>query len=571
MTARRVGLALAALLLAMACGYALGLALRPPPGDTPAPRVEVRIDPRALPPLPALDAAPAALVELLRERDAAARKQPSHAALQALAMSYHANSLYKQAQQCYALAAQIAPHDWRALYGSMLIDAELGRVQPVIAKLEAVTDLAPEHALAWYWLGEARFKADDPRGAVAAYERAAALDQAAPPHTDQPGHALGSERFALHSYASLGLARIAFGEQDYYRARDLLVRVTSDQPRFGAAHRLLAQSYEGMTRMEEAARHAAIADHCEGYIPPADAFVDQLARISCDVSFLHKQMGLAITAGNNDWAVWLAQRAAQVAPNNPTAAERPGRLLHDLRRYEAALPWLEKYHRMRPHDTRAAARLARCLIDLNQAGPAASILDDAMAKHGDDPHLMAASGRLRMHERRWRDAAAWFEQALALDPSLADTRAYLGEAYMAMNTPARAAEQFRAAIERDDNALLRSQLGTALASAGDLRAAAEQFRTAVNMQPNEPRLIENLSLALSQLGEHTQAVHWSGRIVVLAPESARAHVFHAQRLAAAGQLDEAVAACRRAVDLAPDMQGAKQLLADLQARREMQP
>ena len=571
MSRRRIALTIVALLLAVAGGYVAGAALRPMPRGAAAGRSEMRIDPQALPTLPLNDTASAALIELLRDRDAAARAQGDYDSLLALAKTYHANSLYEAAQRCYALAAEVAPDDWRALYGSMLIDAELGRAHTVIEKLEAVTDRAPDHALAWYWLGEARFKADDPDGAAAAYEQAVAISRTAAPRATEPDAALGSERFALDAYASLGLARIAYGRDDFYRARDLLVQVTSDHPRFGAGHRLLAQSYEGMTRTEEAAKHAAIADHCEGYIPPADPFIDELSRISCDVSFLHKQMGLAITAGNNEWAVWLAQRAAQVAPNDAIAIERLGRLLYDLRRYDAALPSLERHHRIRPSDTRAAARLARCLIELDRFDRAASVLRDAMTAHGDDPHLLAASGRLRMRQRRWSDAAAAFEQALAIDPSLADTRIYLGETYMALNAPARAAEQFRAALERDDHAVLRSQLGAALAAGGDLRAEVEKFRAAVSMPPNEPRLVENLSLALSQLGDHGQAVHWSQRIVALAPDSARAHVFHAQRLAAAGRLDEAIAACQRAVELAPDMQGAARLLADLRARDAAQP
>jgi hypothetical protein len=83
-----------------------------------------------------LDANDCGVVRHLQEADATARRRPSSAAaVGALALAYHAEGFNDQAAECYGVAADLAPGDWRWKYYLALVDIDRGGLERVPERL----------------------------------------------------------------------------------------------------------------------------------------------------------------------------------------------------------------------------------------------------------------------------------------------------------------------------------------------------------------------------------------------------------------------------------------------------
>src|SRR6185436_3980107 len=150
---------------------------------------------------------PSAVAEHLRERDRAARLEPSSVmAVAALCLAYQADMLYDQAERCYTRAEELVPDEWRFTYYRALAEGERGSGGLPAAALRRVVAAAPEFGPAWWRLGEAEFKQGHLDRAEDAWRRAAAAAEAPrEPVSGSPDHVAANP---LAAYAGLGLARV---------------------------------------------------------------------------------------------------------------------------------------------------------------------------------------------------------------------------------------------------------------------------------------------------------------------------------------------------------------------------
>ncbi|MDD5557955.1 MAG: tetratricopeptide repeat protein [bacterium] len=162
-----------------------------------------------------------------------------------------------------------------------------------------------------------------------------------------------------------------------------------------------------------------------------------------------------------------------------------------------------------------------------------------------------------VHARRGslREAASWFEKAMAAGDDSAAVHNNLGYCLRAMALKRRALESFAAALERDA-ALAEARLneGVTRAELGDLAGAEEALRRAAALRPGMPDVDYVLGLVRRARGNPGGARESFRRAVSLFPDDARPRRALARLHLEAGMEEEAAAEAREAVRLEPSIE-----------------
>lgn len=156
------------------------------------------------------------------------------------------------------------------------------------------------------------------------------------------------------------------------------------------------------------------------------------------------------------------------------------------------------------------------------------------------------------HAGHWREAIRHYELARRMDP---DAHAWvsraLGRLYAMIGEPARAVEEYAAALRLDPNDVdLLDEIGLFEMGEGAVADAAEHFRRAVEIQPGRKASWVNLGLAHGAQGEYEAAMRAFARAMP-APE-ARANV--ALAMGRNGDFPGAAEQMRLAVAGQPELQ-----------------
>ncbi len=115
-------------------------------------------------------------------------------------------------------------------------------------------------------------------------------------------------------------------------------------------------------------------------------------------------------------------------------------------------------------------------------------------------------GRLLMGRQEWADAAAAFEEYIALKPH--DKRGYetLGYLYFQLKNREKAGEIYSELVQRHpDVATYRNSLGLVYAMMEKYPQAIEAFQTAIRLKPSEPSFHLNLAKAYKLVGKTAKA------------------------------------------------------------------
>ncbi|OOG58468.1 hypothetical protein B0E47_04405 [Rhodanobacter sp. B05] len=162
------------------------------------------------------------------------------------------------------------------------------------------------------------------------------------------------------------------------------------------------------------------------------------------------------------------------------------------------------------------------------------------------------------------EAIAFFQQATAIDPhyarayaNLAYTWATLGGTFLSGEEQRQAFVKGRAAAERalqldPDMAMAHVSRAVLLQWADfDWTGAEAEYRRAVELAPNDSLPQFGLGLVLGALGDPRRAIPLIRRSIATDPRSGAAWYWLGWNLAAAGQLDQAELAARKAIEVMP--------------------
>ena len=474
-----------------------------------------------LPRMPDLTGQPPAVVEHLRQADRYARSSPTSAdAVGALGMAYHADLFYAPAAQAYRVAGQLDPGDWRWPNYLALLHLERGEAEPAAERLRSIVATNPDFALAWLHLGDAEFKRARYKEADEAYARAALA-----PATDtalsaaRPGR---RQTMAVAAYAAVGRARVALQQSQVDFARQTLEGVIANTPRFGAAHRLLGDTYRRLGREHDASLHLTRAATWPAYHAPADPMVDALARESRSSVFLLKQAGAADLVRDGAWREFLTRRALEFNERNPDVVYEMGALLQQLERPAEALTYFTRHLEMVTDDQQTLVQIGKCYADLGRFADAEATLRRAVAL-SDDAVGFYNLGFVLEQLGRQNEAEHDYERALELNPGLARAHNNLGTARARQGRFAEARAHLAEVVRLEPaNAGAYNNLGGVFLQERQFAAAARHFRSALDLNPDHADAHANLGIALAQQGLFDEAMRHFDQALRIDPRHAAA-------------------------------------------------
>jgi tetratricopeptide (TPR) repeat protein len=474
-----------------------------------------------LPQLPDLTSRPRAVIEHVKNADAQARRSPASAdAVGALGMVYHSDLFYDPATDAYQAAATLAPADWRWHYLLVLVHLERGEAAQAAARLREIVAANPGLALAWLRLGDAEFKRARYQEADEAYGRA---ESGTVPVTEVPATTPARrDTIPLGAYAALGRARVALQQGQVERARQSLEKLVTDAPRFGAAHRLLGDTYQRLGAADKAARHVARAASLPAYNAAPDPMVDALGRESRSSVLLLKQASAANLVRDAAWREYLIRRALEFDPANPDVVYEMGALHQQLKRPREALPYFEHHLEMVNDDQQTLVQIGKCYSDLGRFAEAEATLRRALAL-SDDAVGEYNLGYVLEQVGRAGEAEHHYQRALALNPGLVAAQTNLGTALAARGRFADAVGHLAEAVRLEPgNAAARNNLGAAFLQQRQMENAAREFRLALELNPDHADAHANLGSALAQQGLFDEAIRHFDEALRIDPRHAAA-------------------------------------------------
>lgn len=212
--------------------------------------------------------------------------------------------------------------------------------------------------------------------------------------------------------------------------------------------------------------------------------------------------------------------------------------LNDFRagRYESALKNLEQARLKAPQDRQVHYLLAVVLIERGQYQRAVESADAGLAVAPDDPELLNARGIARLRDRRYDEAIRDFQSALAPEKQYATPETVL------------------------------ANLAAAYAGQGKTEDAVATYWKALELKPTDGMLRTALCQTLAAAGRSDVALRECIRASTDSPSYAPAFEQKGDVLRTLGKKDDAIAAYRKAFELAPKgdaKEGVRRKLLDL--------
>ena len=211
----------------------------------------------------------------------------------------------------------------------------------------------------------------------------------------------------------------------------------------------------------------------------------------------------------------------------------------------------------RPDQADALTALWDFSHETGNHGAVVDWLRKGIVANGGTPMLHYMMGCSLLAQGNAGDAAASFQQALALDPAMAKAHNNLGCALEAVGQPIEARECYRRAIDLDPKlADALYNLGNVHRQLGDTARAVEYIRQALALETGRADWHCNLGDLLCHRLQFEEAVQSYGRAVATDRGHARAYSGRALALQELGLAGEAEADLRKAMELQPDNAGA---------------
>jgi tetratricopeptide (TPR) repeat protein len=166
------------------------------------------------------------------------------------------------------------------------------------------------------------------------------------------------------------------------------------------------------------------------------------------------------------------------------------------------------------------------------------------------------------HQRKdWKAAVDELQAALSLKKDLKGVRDLLGFDYLMLGVLPEAQTYLEAALAEDPlNADAQLWLGLAMLDQGEYRKAIERLEEARKSKPKDLDLLFYLGRAYERAAVATRQ-----ELLLLGPESARAHMASAEYAAFNGHTGKAIAEYRKVAELDPSMPGIQAAIGELHA------
>jgi tetratricopeptide (TPR) repeat protein len=359
------------------------------------------------------------------------------------------------------------------------------------------------------------------------------------------------------------LARIDAAQTNMARAETDLLKAIDLNPDLPGPYLLLAGVYVAADKYQEALQRlnalvartndapaflqiGTIHEKLKQFDAARDAYEKVLSINSNSIPALNNLAYISAAHLNKiDRAFELAQRARELAPDNPDVGDTLGWVLFKKGDYLRALNVLQdsaeklpaqaeiQFHLGMTHymlDEEDAARVALqravasqqdypnkdearnrlAMLNIDTSGADASVLaglEKALQDHPGDPVILNRIGPLQEHQGAFEKAAATYETALKQNPDAIPIMAKLARLYGSrLNQPEKALSLATTAHKlAPDNAEVSGILGHLVYRTGDYVWALSLLEGASDRLPNQPELLYDLAWAYYSVGRIADA------------------------------------------------------------------
>ena len=333
---------------------------------------------------------------------------------------------------------------------------------------------------------------------------------------------------------------------------------------FGAAHRLLGNSYQKIGREDDANHQLNLALDCGPYSPPVDPLVDDLTMLARSPAFLLKEAGVAFNKGDANWAEKTLRRALKLYPDDEDIIGEWTLLLCRLHRLSEALPLIDRFLALPPTHHATPSKIGTELISQNQIAKAIECFRIAVELQPAHPANHLNLGMALARSGRLPEAEGYFRETLRRDPLSYFALRNLATVLFDQKRYEEAIESYTAALViKPEDAEGRFRLGRAFEQTQRYDEAIGEYRETLNLEPDHVRCLDRLAQILSAREQHEEALTLARHLAEVGKRFPQAHHTLAQIAFAAGDIPLARQQCKLALQLDPGFAPAQSLLDQL--------
>lgn len=294
---------------------------------------------RKLPENPSLTIKTGALKKSVDNAYNAVLDNPTSKNIGELAMIFHANNFFDEAQLCYELAIKKNSKNWKWPYYLGCLQRELGNADGVVLNFENVLDLNPKSYMALYYLGEGYQQLN----AIKKAEQI--LRQLSGMNTSQfiYSNSKRTSYFPLPLYARLELAKLYANSSRFELAIKELKGLISSHITFGPAYRQLSNLYAQGGNLELSKHYSQRSNDLNIYVSPVDTLIDELSLKSKSETYLLKQIDDAIRSSNSHWALELINLGLASDINSKYLESKAMKHYIDMNATKNAIPLIDRH------------------------------------------------------------------------------------------------------------------------------------------------------------------------------------------------------------------------------------
>ena len=195
---------------------------------------------------------------------------------------------------------------------------------------------------------------------------------------------------------------------------------------------------------------------------------------------------------------------------------------------------------------------ANILIDKGRAGEAAVYLSNALKLSPNSPEIHNNYGNALRETGKLDEAIEQFKIAVKLNPDFKLARYDLGQALAAKGDYEGAIKQYQlytgTAVDLTD---IRQVLAAELGKVGKVDEAVNQFQQAMIVKPDSTEVLSNFGYALAQSSKPKEAIEYYDKVLAKDPNNVITHGRLALALASVGRINEAIEHCRIVIAARP--------------------
>lgn len=236
--------------------------------------------------------------------------------------------------------------------------------------------------------------------------------------------------------------------------------------------------------------------------------------------------------------------------------------------HEAAIEAWRNVLKVGGDDSKVYMNLAVSIAATGKLDKAIPTYEKALALDSEDAEIRLNYGVALAGAGRIDDAIVQYRNALEIDPEYPEVHNNLGLALASENKLDEAVTHYRRALEINPrHAPVHNNLAVALARQRDLNGAVTEFQKFLEIEPDSVQVHGNLLRALAQAGRPSDAVRMFEALLAQHPNSAALHNTLGVTLVWQSKRSEAIAHFKRAIEIDPNMNEARQNLADAESQQ----